>query len=148
MLRVYIGAGILSENTTLSAQGFGPKILNAVTTLQMMELQLNKRVEIFENALKMHTSGHVLHGMKKNASQLNAVQSRNVPQNTTDKYSSNRSKLILKVRCKIGKTRLQLFKVMSAKAVLELRLNTWYCSCIPLQSRQESCTDAFLQEIR
>uniref|UniRef100_A0A7S0MJK1 Uncharacterized protein n=1 Tax=Cryptomonas curvata TaxID=233186 RepID=A0A7S0MJK1_9CRYP len=62
---------------------------------------------------------------KKNTSRLNAQQSRNVLQNTTDEYSNNRNKLILKVRCKIGKTRLQLFKILCAKAKLKLDLNTW-----------------------
>jgi hypothetical protein len=122
---VFIGSGILSENAKhLGPMPWADNVI-AITTLQMMELQLNKRVEIFENALKMHTSGHVLHGMDKNASQLNAVQSQNVLQNSTDNYSSNRSKLILKVRCKIGKTRLELFKVTMVKAALEIRLNTW-----------------------
>lgn len=117
---VFIGAGALAEITTLSA----------VTTLQLMELQMNMRVENFERALKMstkmHTCGHVLHGMEKNTSRLNPVQSLNVLQSTTDEYYSNQSKLILKEQHKIRKARLKLFKITSTKAALEFRLNTWY----------------------
>ena len=139
---MFIGAGALAEITTLSA----------VTTLQLMELQMNMRVENFERALKMSTKiqismrvenfrkavralkmstkmqtcGHVLHGMEKNTSRLNPVQSLNVLQSTTDEYYSNQSKLILKEQHKIRKARLKLFKITSTKAALEFRLNTWY----------------------